>query len=184
MVFDTQVQKIYHARLMSAQILIDTFDFVRNTRTHHGKMALEECMRLKDYLSDSQGKLEYRISGALDKNGKSILRVTIKGTINLHCQRCLGELVHLLDLQTAILLAENENELFRLDETETVDGILAVSDLDVLALIEDEIILSLPISPRHREGECSTQEPTNSNSIGKEHPFATLAKLKKHTKII
>lgn len=184
MVFDTQVQKIYHARLMSAQILIDTFDFVRNTRTHHGKIALEECMRLKDYLSDSQSKLEYKISGALDKNGKPILQVTIKGTINLHCQRCLGELVHLLDMQTVILLAKNENELFRLDETETVDGILAVSDLDVLALIEDEIILSLPISPRHREDECSAQELTNSNSIGIEHPFATIAKLKKHTKII
>jgi len=45
-------------------------------------------------------------------------------------------------LQTVILLAENENELFRLDETETVDGILAVSDLDDLALIEDKIILA------------------------------------------
>ena len=85
----------------------------------------------------------------------------------MHYQRCLGELVHLLDLQTVILLAENENKLFRLDETETVDGFLAVSDLDVLALIEDEIILSLPISPRHREGECSAQEPINSNLIEK-----------------
>lgn len=91
--------------------------------------------------------------------------VTIKETINLHYQHCLGELVHLLDLQTVILLAENE--LFRLYETKTVDGILAVSDLDDLALIEDEIILSLPISPRHREGECSAQEPINSNLIEK-----------------
>jgi uncharacterized protein len=91
--------------------------------------------------------------------------VTIKETINLHYQHCLGELVHLLDLQTVILLAENE--LFRLDETKTVDGILAVSDLDDLALIEDEIILSLPISPRHRERECSAQEPINSNLIEK-----------------
>lgn len=83
----------------------------------------------------------------------------------MHYQHCLGELVHLLDLQTVILLVENE--LFRLDETETVDGFLAVSDLDVLALIEDEIILSLPISPRHREGEYSAQEPINSNLIEK-----------------
>jgi uncharacterized protein len=57
--------------------------------------------------------------------------------------------------------------LFHLDETKTVDGILAVSDLDDLALIENEIILSLPISPRHREGECSAQEPINSNLIEK-----------------
>lgn len=66
MVFDTQVRKIYHALLMPARFLIDTFDFVRNTRTHHGKIAFEECMLLKDYLSDSQGKLGYRICSALD----------------------------------------------------------------------------------------------------------------------
>lgn len=51
---------------MPARFLIDTFDIVRNTRTHHGKIAFEECMLLKDYLSDSQGKLGYRICGALD----------------------------------------------------------------------------------------------------------------------
>jgi len=179
MVFDSQVQKIYHARLMSARIVIDTLDFVRNTRTHHGKIKLDGFVRLQDYLSDSQGKLEYKVSGTLDKNGKPIIQVTIKGTINLHCQRCLDGLAHVLDIQTAILLVENESELSRLDGTESVDGILAASDTDVLALIEDEIILSLPISPRHREDECSASELTNSYAIGKKHPFATLATLKK-----
>ena len=157
---------------------------MRNTRTHHGKIKLAECVRLKDYLYDSQGKLEYKISGALDKNGRSILQVAINGAISVHCQRCLGELVHLLDLQTDIHLAENESELSRLDKTKTIDGILAVSNLDILALIEDEVILSLPISPRHRENECSAQELTNSNSIGEKNPFVALAKLKKHTKFI
>ena len=179
MVFDSQVQKIYHARLMSARIVIDTLDFVRNTRTHHDKIRLYEFVRLQDYLSDSQGKLEYKVSGTLDKNGKPKIQVTIKGTINLHCQRCLGGLAHVLDIQTAILLVENESELSRLVGTESVDGILAASDTNVFALIEDEIILSLPISPRHREDECSASELTNSYSIGKKHPFATLATLKK-----
>lgn len=179
MIFDTQVQKIYHARLMSARIIIDTLDFVRNARTHHGKITPDEFVRLKDYLSDSQGELEYTISGTWDKIGKPIIQVTIKGTINLLCQRCLGGLVHVIDLQTAILLVENESELSRLDENVLVDGILAASDMDALALIEDEIILNLPISPRHREDECSARELTNSNTIGKKHPFTMLAKLKK-----
>ncbi len=169
---------------MSAQIVIDTLDFVSNTRTLHGKIILEDCMRLKDYLYDNKGKLKYKISGALDKNDKSILQVTINGEISLHCQRCLGELTHLLDIQRDILLAENENELSHLDEIETIDGILADSNLDILELIEDEIILSLPISPRHRENKCSAQELTDSTPIGEKKPFVALAKLKKHTKII
>lgn len=169
---------------MSAQIVIDTFDFVSNNRTLHGKIILNECVRLKDYLYDNQGELKYKISGFLDKNDKSVLQITINGEISLHCQRCLGELIHLLDVQRDILLAENENELSHLDEIETIDGILAVSNLDVLELIEDEIILSLPISPRHRENECSAQELIDSNTTGEKNSFAALAKLKKHTKII
>ncbi len=169
---------------MSAQIVIDTLDFVSNTRTLHGKIILKDCMRLKDYLYDNQGKLKYKISGVLDKNDKSILQVIINGEIPLHCQRCLGKLTYLLNIQREILLAENENELSHLDEIETIDGILADSNLDILELIEDEIILSLPISPRHRENECSAQEFTDSNPIGEKNPFVALAKLKKHTKII
>ena len=164
---------------MSAQIVIDTFDFVSNNRMLRGKIILNECVRVKDYLYDNQGELKYKISGVLDKNDKSVLQVTIIGEISLHCQRCLGEITHLLDIHRDIYLAENENELSHLDEIETIDGILADSNLDVLELIEDEIILSLPISPRHRENECSAQELTDSNSIGKKNPFAALAKLKK-----
>ena len=91
MIFDTQEQKIYHARHMSARIVIDAHNFVRFTRSLHGKITLDECTRLKDYLVDNQGELEYKINGVLDKNGKSILQVIIKGEINLFCQRCLGK---------------------------------------------------------------------------------------------
>lgn len=179
MIFDTQVQKIYHARLMSARIVIDTHDFVRFTKSLHGKITLDECMRLNDYLADSRGKIEYKINGILDKNDKSILQVIIKGEINLFCQRCLGELVHTLNLKSTLFLAENKKELSCLDKDESVEGILATSDLDIIELIEDEIILSLPISPRHKENDCSAKEQTNSYAVEKKHPFAALLKLKK-----
>ena len=61
----------------------------------------------------------------------------------------------MLDLSTVLRLAKNEHELARLDEDESVECILATRDTDVLMLIEDEILLSLPISPATTEGECS-----------------------------
>jgi uncharacterized protein len=78
-----------------------------------------------------------------------------------------------------LLLAQNENELVRLDEDESVDCILATRDTDVLALIEDEIILSLPISPRHNEVECSVVPVDAQGGIAREKPLAALAELKK-----
>lgn len=179
MIFDTQEQKIYHARLMSARIVIDAPDFVRCTKSLHGKIVVDECLRLKEYLVNTRGRLEYKISGALDNNGKSILQVIIKGKINLLCQRCLSELAHELDLKSTLLLAKNEEELSHLDVTESTEGILATSDIDIIELIEDEVILSLPISPRHRENECSTKKLTKAHTIEKKRPFDVLAKLKK-----
>jgi uncharacterized protein len=88
-------------------------------------------------------------------------------------------MVHLLDLKTDILLARDENELSRFDEDDSVDGVLAVPEMDVLELIEDEIILSLPISARHPEGKCSTSRPVGEKAVGREHLFAALAALKK-----
>ena len=179
MIFDTQEQKIYHARHMSARIVIDAHNFVRFTRSLHGKITLDEFTRLKDYLADSQGELEYKINGSLDENDKSILQVIIKGEINLLCQRCLGKLAHELNLKSTLFLAENEKELSYLDENESVEGILAISDIDIIELIEDEIILSLPISPRHRENDCLAKELTSSYAVEKKRPFTALLKLKK-----
>ena len=164
---------------MSARIVIDAFDFVRCTKSLHGKIVLEECMRLKEYLTNTKGWLEYKISGALDKDGKSILEIIIKGKINLLCQRCLSELAYVLDLKSTLLLAKNEKELSYLDEIESREGILATSDIDIIELIEDEVILSLPISPRHKENECSTNKLTKVQTIKKNRPFDALVRLKK-----
>ena len=40
------------------------------------------------------------------------------------------------------------------DEDEAVDSIPASAAMDVLALVEDEILLNLPISPLHAPGAC------------------------------
>jgi len=152
---------------------------VNFTRSLHGKITLDECERLKDYLVDSQSNLEYIINGILGRDDKPMLQVIIKGELNLSCQRCLGKLSHVLNLKSTLFLVENEKELSYLDEDESVEGILATSDIDIIELIEDEIILNLPSSPRHRESDCLAKELTDSYAVEKKHPFAALLKLKK-----
>ncbi len=164
---------------MSAQLVIDALDFVRNAGAHHGKITPAELGRLQDYLADQHGRLEYIVSGILDNDGSPALRIVVKGTINLQCQRCLASLTHVLDLKADLLLMKDESELSNLDENGSVDGVLAVPEMDVLALIEDEIILSLPIAPRHLEGECSIGKLAGDDPVGEGHPFAMLAALKK-----
>jgi uncharacterized protein len=163
---------------MPERLIIDPVDFAHHSRAHHGKIALSEFKRLHDYLAADSGELQYAVTGGLDKDGKPVLQISVGGEITLQCQRCLGGFPHALDLSTVLLLAQDENELLRLDEDESVDCILATRDTDVLALIEDEIILSLPISPRHNEAECSIA-PLAEGGIARDKPLAALAGLKK-----
>lgn len=164
---------------MPGQLTIDAIDFAHNAGVHHGKISISELGRLQDYLVGNRGELKYTVAGALDESAKPVLRIIVQGSINLQCQRCLGELKHVLDLQTNLLLARNESELHSFDEDESIDVILAGSGIDVLALIEDEIILSLPISPRHVESECAIIRAGGGDTAGEKSPFSALAQLKK-----
>ena len=167
---------------MSTRFVIDPLDFVRNASTHHAKIAVGELLRLQDYLYESIGTLSYQISGIYDARNKPNLHIKVEGEIVLCCQRCLDKLHHTLDLQTVVLLAKNEFELDKVDKDDAIDAILATSNLDVLDLIEDEIILSLSIASRHLDGECEilkpeeAQENINENN---DNPFYALKKLKK-----
>ncbi len=171
---------------MSVRFVIeDPLDFVYNAKTHHGKVPITAFFRLQDYLfenTDNTNTLSYQISGKHDASNKPTLYIRVEGEIYLCCQRCLGSLKHILDLRTSLLLAKSESELNQFDKDGSIDAVLATSDLDVLNLIEDEIILSLSISARHQEGECEIHKPElqeikNAENI--KNPFSALAELKK-----
>ncbi|MBB4010888.1 uncharacterized metal-binding protein YceD (DUF177 family) [Niveibacterium umoris] len=59
-------------------------------------------------------------------------------------------------------------------EEDSFDAIAAERNLDVLALIEDELLLALPISPRHEV--CDTPQPRERDDSAS--PFAALASLR------
>lgn len=167
------------AIFMVVPFVIDSLDFAYNAEVRRGKIAIAGFQRLQDYLVNTSSELGYAVIGVLDANGRPVLRVDIQGIVNLRCQRCLEELEHVLDIHTELLLAQDEQELQRFDEDESVDCILAQPDMDVLSLIEDEIILGLPVSPRHEQGECMAGGREDGKTTRETSPFAALAALKK-----
>jgi len=166
---------------MSEQIVVDSLEFSRSTQVLRGKIATAKLCRLRDYLFSTDGVIEYELSGAVDAEGKSLLHLAIKGKLYLRCQRCLGQLAHAVDLVSDLLLIEDEKEFPEItEENEAVDCILAEAQMDVLALLEEEIILKLPISPRHETAACSVTERSDGEAA--QSVFAPLAALKKSAK--
>ena len=169
---------------MSVRFVIDPIEFVNNASVHRDKIALRELIRLRDVLFSDEGALDYQIRGHVDSNGRPSLKVSIKGDVSLICQRCLNSLAHEVAIENYLYLAKNNAELDRVNENNSIDAILAVPELDVIDLIEEEIILSLPISPGHGDNQCDSDQsglnkPSVDNASQSTNPFLALAVLKK-----
>lgn len=160
---------------MFAQPLIYGMDFARNGRELVGEIPVKLLSRLGDLLTKSDGSLTYIVRG-LQINDRYMLEVALSGVCYLRCHRCLGEIEYPVDMMTRLQLVSAE-QLDEIDaDDDEVECIEASSKIDVLALVEDELLLGLPFAPKHPEGTCSPdieglQQPASA--------FSVLANLKK-----
>lgn len=159
---------------MSEQLLIDGFEFSRTGRTLAGKIETAKLERLSGLLLDYSGVIEYSLSGETGTEGQPLLRIRVGGNAVLQCPVCLGKMDYPLVIESRLHLFRDENELGEIeDEDPEIDSIVAKDKLDVLSLVEDEILLDLPYSPRHAAGECEIEAGKR-----KESSFSALAVLK------
>ncbi len=167
---------------MFARPFIDSLDFAGNGRQISGEVPVAELPRLLDALENPQGILSYTVRGGLDSRGDPLLDVSITGQCQLRCQRCLNAMDYSVRLDVRLMLRDQAS-LDALDsggeDEEEWDSILADAHLDVLNLLEEEILLSLPIAPRHELGACQATGSGDTHEEEK-NPFAILAKLKRN----
>ena len=163
---------------MFARHFIDSLDFARNGRELRGEVAVADLPRLQDMLAVSEGKISYLIRGFLDKSGKPMLEMTLEGLCQLRCQRCLNGLAYPVNLVSHLMLVQESglDEFSTRVEEDNLDSIPADDHLDVLALLEEEILLSLPFAPKHPAGAC--QLVTKGLDQSGNPAFAVLAGLK------
>lgn len=161
---------------MSQQIVIDSKDFAREGRVLEGSLDLADFPRVADQLLAREGQLVYRLEGSVDAQRKPLLRLLVSGVLPLECQRCLERVDHELEVDSLLELINDEADLTEDDlEDDSRDFIVADKSLDVVALIEDEVILALPAVPQHED--CSL--PEGGQGKAKVSPFSVLAALKK-----
>jgi uncharacterized protein len=157
--------------------VIDSLEFARSGATLRRRLALADLPRLADLLQSTEGFLEVSLVGERDAEGKSWLSLRIDGTPVLRCQRCLEGLPFALEIRSRLQLIAPEEEWPDDDlADDDVDAIDADRELKVAELAEDEVLLALPIAPRHEQ--C--QPPSAAGAGSGAGPFAALAALKKH----
>ena len=149
-----------------------------------GQVDAAALPRVADVLAEEGGRanVDYRITGSTDAGGRPALEVSLSGAVTLTCQRCLRPFAWPVAKSTLLLLARDERELVRLDEEDHEhEVLLAAAPLDPVALVEDELLLTLPFAPRCPEAECPATgkgPPAASEAAGRASPFDALAGLK------
>ncbi len=160
-----------------------------------GSWPLAALTRLAEGFSAApDGSARWALEGSTQHPAGSAVqlwvRLTAQAVVPLQCQRCLGPLVQHLQVDRSIRFVHGEDLAAKLDE-ETEDDVMSLpAALDVQDLVEDELILALPIVPRHEEGACP--QPLASEAVQaiaeavpatkEPHPFAALAVLKRGDK--
>lgn len=150
-----------HAQSMALSMKVmkdrrfDAFRLAASRGEITGSVEPGRLPRLADRVESTEtrsGRVEWSIRGAADEQGRAAINVSIEGTVPLQCQRCLGVLEHPVAQSTTLLLAHNDADLVHLDDVSGHEVVLASGPLDPVALVEDELLLTLPFAPRHETG--------------------------------
>jgi uncharacterized protein len=139
---------------MSARRPFDSLQFAKSGESLSGSLRVEELPRLHDSLRPDDVAVQYQLAGVLE-SGRPALRLQIQVTLWLTCQRCMMIYPEVMSLDNVLLVARNDAELERWEVLDPLlDALVADPGLDIAALVEDEILLSIPVVPMHAEGEC------------------------------
>lgn len=161
---------------------VDVFELARTGGEVAGRRPLTDMPRAAESLASPGGELVYRLQGFRDARGRPAARLHFEASPALICDRCSGPVELALEGEATYYFVRSEAELARIpvDESEE-EPLLGSARFDLGELLEDELILALPISPRHADCAASgltDDAPAAQPEPERPHPFAALAKLK------
>ena len=156
---------------MSQRIVINSLAFARENGSLQGELPIAGLTRVLDMLADSAGCLSYLLEGRVGVRNRPQLLLQLDGVLSVCCQRCLEGIKYPIEVRSVLEFVDDEDDLTQEEiEDDSKDFLPAQSEIDVVALIEDEIILSLPSAPRHES--CALPDARQGTS--EISPFSVL----------
>ena len=170
-------------RLMSANVpeSLDAWRMVVARRRFDGQVSLAELTRLQGLVADTDGECVYSLEfGRDDVLRVSYVELTIDTALPLICQRSMQRFLLPVKVTQRLGLMRDEDEESSLPEE--YEALLVPEDgqLKPLDLVEDELVLAVPVVPLSPDGEAVDKDwAPSEEETKKANPFAALAALKK-----
>lgn len=125
------------------------------------------------YPYERSGEVLAQLRFGLDDRNRTRLEGELHGEVAAICQRCLKPMTQDVAARFGMLIL-NEDPAGADEEDEYL--VVTQDSLDLVSVLEDEILLALPMVPRHTAGECDVND-TGGLSSARENPFQVLAAL-------
>ncbi|WP_206999622.1 DUF177 domain-containing protein [Trinickia mobilis] len=186
----------------------DVFEFARSGRQAAGAVRVSQLPRMLNEVPEevpdrdtaftwqAEGSTQPELQDDGTEGQQPYLRIAVHGSAWLECQRCLAPYEQAFDIDATYRLVATEEEAdeFPLDDDE-VEVIVGSRQFDLVDLIEEELLLALPLVPKHdvcpqvheslvsgvggaEDDEGGEDQGEADGESGKPNPFAALEALK------
>lgn len=159
-------------------LVIDPLRLAEAGSRFQGQLELARLQRLAPALQQAQGKVEVEIEFGRDDLHIAYLSGRLQTRLALVCQRCLQPVAWPVDASFALGLVTTDQAAEQLPEN--YEPLMVSGDMALADIIEDELILAVPLVPMHARAECQARDPGAGRQEKDSHPFAALARLKRH----
>ncbi|TLX46614.1 23S rRNA accumulation protein YceD [Pseudoalteromonas phenolica] len=165
-------------------ITLDPCRAAQRRLSYDGVVQLEELSRLEQVVQDQTGEIAVDIHCSNDEQGLVVIRGSFRAHLTVICQRCNGDLGLDLEHDFAYSPVKAGDESDHLPDCYDVVELDEEGEINLRQLIEDELILAIPIVPTHDEASCAySEEPASFGGVvateSKPNPFEILKQLKK-----
>ncbi|PLW82141.1 hypothetical protein CWI75_10125 [Kineobactrum sediminis] len=151
--------------------------------TVKGTLKPLELPRLRGLLASDEGEIETVFTLSRDEEGRYVVRVVVDASVTVTCQRCLQPVRTELHTDSTLGVVWTDEQAGNLpSHLEPV--IVAGEECELRELVEDELILALPVVNYHEQTDCNKllvdlAAETAQALPERPNPFDVLAQLKK-----
>lgn len=166
---------------------VDYRKLSKDSATISGTVSVESLQRVKEYLAEPAGEISVTLTFDRDREYRPTISGKISAELPMLCQRCLDSTIVAVEGDVELAIVLNDEQAKQLPNN--YSPFMVDNDLiELLPLVEDELILSLPMFANHDDGECQLETSEANEAVAAEieqqaseekvNPFSVLAGLK------
>ncbi len=132
---------------------IDPIEYMQQSQALEGAVSSDQLSRLSKLLDRPDQTVKFDLTFGQDQQGRCIVKCHVLANLQVACQRCGQPLELAVDVQSTLCVVTSDDQAKSLPvgyDPLVTGG----NEVLLLNIIEDELLLAIPMIPRHEEEKC------------------------------